>query len=259
LFGEQKSIPEAFVKFDADLTQERRITERLIEFNLGAYLTERGLNIKYNKFGVTATKPDFRIEDIGFCTEVGIEFKSYYLHYRHQHGITLDWKVMQYFGKTLDVLPSSMDSSFMGLPVILKHEDGGLSQIDLKEYEGRYLGVITNLGRTQVEVLCRDGQKRIISKKELLPEAKSDVVSRLAGFSKEQKGTDSIQRRVMTLAHSLTPAGRRNLKILQDKLRSAIDFLNPDNRPAITVNFVPYSVGKMKVSASPGTAKVERA
>ena len=258
LFGKIETVPEKFELRDVDLSREGRVTKRVIEFNLGAHLAARGLRVDYNKFGVTATKPTFKVEDIGFCAEVGIEFKAYYLHYRRQHGITLDWKVRQFFDRSLDALPDPSSGVLLGLPVILR--DDGSSKLDdaLKVYEGRYLGVVTTLEKDQAEVLCRDGQRRKISKKVLLPEAKAEVVASLAGLSKEQRGTDSIQRRVMALSYSLTPAGRRNVKILQDKLRAAIDFLSPNNRPAVTVDFVPYCAGKMVVSTAPATAQVER-
>ncbi|MBE0545246.1 MAG: hypothetical protein IH623_28240 [Verrucomicrobia bacterium] len=248
---------EGFEKRDVDLTKERRIAERVIEFNLGQHLASRGMHVQFGSFVASATRPAFRIADIGLSVESGISFKSYFLHYKRQHGITLDWRVRQFFDQPISALPDTANTILCGLPVLLR-ADVPEPPAGTEAFRGRYLGIITELGANDAVVLCRDAQKRQISKTFLTPEAKPDVVAALSSISREQRGSDSIQRRIMTLSHSLTQSGRRNIKILQDKLRSAIDFLSSDNRPFITVDFTPDCVGRMRISTAPAVAQTQQ-
>jgi hypothetical protein len=257
LFGAVEAVPEKFVEREVDLTRNWRIAERVIEYNLGQELIKRGMTVEFGSFGVSATKQAFRISDIGLCVESGISFKSYYLHNHHQHGITVNWKVKQYFDRPISALPESASNLLLGLPVILPRDVSELEK-SVREYAGGYLGVITGVAKDKVEVLCRDATKRQVSTSALFLEAKPEVIAALSSVSKEQKGNDSVQRRVLILTHSLTQSGRRNIKILQDQLRSSIDFLNPDSRPFITLDFVPFCNGRMRISMAPATAQMQQ-
>lgn len=257
LFGAIDPIPDGFIDRAVDLTKERRVAERVIEFSLGQHLASRGMHVEYGSWGVSATQSAFRVADIGLTVESGISFKSFYLHYKRQHGITLNWRVRQFFDQTLNEMPASIKELLLGMPVLLRAGENKL-QPEILEYDGGYLGTILDIQNGFAEVLCRDSKKRQVATNTLILEARPEVVAAISSVSKEQRGTDSIQRKILTISHSLTQSGRRNVRILQDKLKSAIDCLSPNGRPFINVEFVSPCVGRMQISTAPAIAQVQK-
>lgn len=258
MVGDEKPAPDGFETREFDLDSNWSVEAKLLEYNLGLHLASRGFRVKHGRFVSSATTPAFKIEELGVVVESGVAFKPHYVRQFRKHGFTLDWKVSIFCEKTLDQLDVRFDPFLAGIPVILSSISALETPQELAGLEGKYAGKITQVkDRQTVAILCRDGVTRTFARQLFSPEPKPDVLSQLSQASPDLLRGDSIAKRVQVLGHGLTSGGRRNLRVMQDKLRAAVSALSPGNRPFLSIDLQPFGVGRMKISTAPAVARVE--
>jgi hypothetical protein len=239
-----------------DLGENIDLGSRAAEISLLRHLSSFGFNVRWGQFESYATQEEFRIEPVGLRVESGVSFKSYFLQYRQRYGITLDWCVKAFLEKALTSIVSVPPDTFAGMPVVLADAPQAVDE-ELLRYAGKYLGIVTSFDGVRAKVRCRDHRERVIPGSEILPEARPDALNILGQLSSAETGNSSLQRRMMILSFSLTHTGRKNVRILQDRLKAAIDAINPDARASIVADLHKPLAGRMRVEMSPAVARFD--
>jgi hypothetical protein len=237
-----------------ELSENMELGSRIAELSLQRHFLDHGFNVHSGQYESTATQEDFQIESVGVRVEKGVSFKPYFLQYRRRYGITLDWSVRAFCEKPIAAIQTGATDIFAGMPVVLAKVPQSVDN-ELLRYAGKYLGIVTSFNGVEAKVRCRDYRERVILGSEIFPEARPDVLNLLDQWSSGEHKNSSLQKRMMILSFSLTPAGRKNVRILQDRLKAAIETINPDARTALIIDLQRPLAGRMRIEMAPANAQ----
>lgn len=248
--------PKGFIQKSFNLQADRSIGARVISLSISRYLEKRGCRIRSGRFGNYATTEQFQISDIGFSVSTGISFKPHYIGYKSIAGITLNWHTEQEFFSSVADMVCVPKKEFTGLPVIWH---GDTPDDFLAEKKGRYIGVILSIDSATetAKIRCRDQHIRSVPTKSIRLEARKEIVSKIASFSKEATSASSLEKRIAVLSFAEKPAGGKNFSILRDRLKSAVNFLCPGGKQALFIDLEPELGGKLRIEMAPATAEMK--
>jgi hypothetical protein len=222
------------------------IMARIVERNLGEHFRNSGAHVTTGRWGMEATREVQKFEAAGLALHQGIHAKYFaVVEPSFRNGITINWVVRSHFFLPVAELPAIHE--YQGYPVILRWPTGeGSCPEAIAPFNERYLGtIIAKQNATTFRVLIRDRSQIDVPGAALFLEARPDVIGEVEQLVSQERGQQSIQKRVLQLSHSLKTDGRRNTAILRDQLRSALKTLDPSDKGQVSVQLAPNCEGKM--------------
>lgn len=240
------------------LGENRSVAFLLIRNAFAEHFSERGILPRWKRFQVCEfTRTQFEIAEFGLDIQTGIQVTPHLLRYlpdsEPQYGVTLNWTVRQFLRKPISEY--SEPKMAIGFPVRFGAWN---SHIDpyFEDKVDQYVGTVIEINETEATIVCRDRTNRKLPLSLIFPEPKPDVLSKMDEVLLKN-GKPSAQNKVRQLTFALNDKGRRNLALYKDQLKSSIEFLNPGERPFLTLDLPSPLKGTMRVSLAPATARID--
>jgi hypothetical protein len=219
---------------------------RIIDSAIADYLSSRGMETERTTFETTAlTRTEVVHNVLGLYTGVAFKTRKPFRLEPHHFIISVQWRVSTRFIHSLSH-PAFQDWS-EGLAVLYKPSAQVVPEIE--RFRGRYVGWVVKRDASGIALVhCRDGAERSIPLVDLLPEGSPEVIRRF----EDRMGTrSSVWKRVQQLGLVLTPAGRRNISVLRDRLVRVRQVLGEGESEKLTIVFRGYQEASVSIGLAP--------
>jgi hypothetical protein len=233
-----------------NLTGERSLAARIVEYNLAKHFEKLGNKVRHDHhWGVEATREVLNFEQIGLRIHQGVSAKYFAVaEPAFRHGITLNWVIRPVF--TLPVIQLPQEREYDGFPVVLRWPpNSGPCPTEIAPFDGRYVGTIIEKSSDDgYRISLRDQSEYVIPGNAIYLETRTDILAEMERILSKSSGQSSIQRKILQLSHSLKSDGRRNAGILRDQLASALKILDPSDRGQVNIPLLPNAEGEMWIN-----------
>jgi len=240
-------VPRAF-----SLNEHPHLFSRVVENAFAETLASMGADIERSRWEILATRGVNARVPHGLVLSTGIAAKGFYVESHAQLGLTLAWKVLAAFARTLD--DPTMKAIALGRPAV-KRTPSTLPGVPQRGFLGTVAG-FTGDGRVQIRGRDRHMAEHAVT--DVTLEATAETLRAYEAESRSGADVRWAWRRIQELSFGLNPNGRRNNGVLRDRMRAVRDFVFGEN-DTLPLKLPSAFNGSALVSSRPFEAPLQKA
>jgi hypothetical protein len=237
------------------INQHDQLFAHIVEISLASYFATRG-NVKAfrDRWGVEALREDEELKHPAVRLFQGVTANCQ-SDDEGKLGVIFNWRVRGEFH--ISLANPQIASRAIDAPVELRvNTTTWPLAVELKRFNGRYLGKVTNIRGRIADVTTRHGERARVPTEYLFFEGSAQRIRDYETSFMKHGRTVSAWTRMQQLSFGLTPQGKRNASMFRDRLHAIVEFVGM-GADFVVCETNTYAAGQVTIDLQPRRLSTE--